>query len=498
MVASHQKTRNVARIPSKPSSDEEQGRLIVRKRTYSIKTSKWGSWEVLLRGPARKLRAGERFRARQHPKIIDLRRGGRVRVFPNLVSIGTVENVKKELLNCKLFRQYRIQGNNEPRAHFLLHQAANDDFNSPQPGYRYGTITMKARPLGWLPQLKKLAVDMAKVCDVDYFNLGINPVCYRGGQDKIGDHADNDQGEQKIITAMVDSPPETRKVTIKPNKKLQLEDGDEELEIFVEPGDVYEMDGDMQDSYVHGVPSVKNQIDHETKRIAIVFRYGEERFFQKDTGKSVTDLSPRDVTIKYNFGRNIQGLEEGALYTRNELRERGYHSAQQRGISGNIQQGCDAIIVSGAREDGLGDDRFHFLTYAAETRLGAGAILKNFHANLPIRVFRGSGQRCEYRACSPTKSKAATMYRYDGLYDVVGVDPPDMKEGPYLFHLCRAVASTTDRTNLLNSIDFIKHCLEKETMSRECYYLLSLFEDLDLLRGLHLLISMKYTRVLTL
>jgi len=84
------------------------------------------------------------------------------------------------------------------------------------------------------------------------FDIGINPVCYRGGQDNIGGHVDNDQGEKTVLTALVDLPPETRKVTIKPKKKLKLEDGDEHVEIFMEPGDVYEMDGDMQDSYVHG------------------------------------------------------------------------------------------------------------------------------------------------------------------------------------------------------------------------------------------------------
>jgi len=85
----------------------------------------------------------------------------------------------------------------------------------------------------------------------------------------------------------------------------------------------------------------------------------------------------------------MQGLEEGALYTRNQLRERGYHRSLQKGISGNQQQECNTIIISGARQDGLGDDLFHLLTYAAETATIGGRCYsqelsgKSAHPSVP-------------------------------------------------------------------------------------------------------------------
>ena len=124
---------------------------------------------------------------------IPLKRGGMLQIFPNLLAPRDAEGVKGELLskkNTHLFRQYKIQGiNNEPRAHFLLHEDATDDFQHQQPGYKYGHTTTKARPLSVLPKVEAVSQSLAKKCGVKKWTIGVNPVLYRGRNDKMGQHA---------------------------------------------------------------------------------------------------------------------------------------------------------------------------------------------------------------------------------------------------------------------------------------------------------------------
>lgn len=41
----------------------------------------------------------------------------------------------------------------------------------------------------------------------------------------------------------------------------------------------------------------------------------------------------------------------------------------QSGVNGSKENGCYAIVVSGGRSDGLGEDRMDRLVYAAETKV---------------------------------------------------------------------------------------------------------------------------------
>jgi len=252
-----------------------------------------------------------------------------------------------------------------------------------------------------------------------------------------GKHADDAQGETKIVSLLVDSPPKTRKVVIsvhrgrkKDGNLEEFRDGDEVIELFMEKTDAYEMDGKMQESYVHEVPEDKTQIDHETKRIAIIFRSGRQEIFDKDSGQQCWDLSPRDVSLSYTFGD--MGLKLGTLYSRVQLRALKAHSSMQRGISGNKALGCDAIIVAGARNDHREQDTFEMLSYAAEMKVGAGAMIRSKDLGVPIRVFRSSNYDSRYAA---PKRKSGVVYRYDGLYRVIDYESPKSKTEPYLLHL---------------------------------------------------------------
>jgi hypothetical protein len=161
------------------------------------------------------------------------------------VSIEICNEVNAELVdNADLFRQYKIQGCNEPRAHFLLHQDATEKFDDLQHGYKYGGITMKARPLSMLPRLQSLACSLERLCNVPYWNIGVNPVYYRDGNDYMGFHADDDQDEKCIMTILTSSPLSPRKILIRQGKrKVGLETGDVEVELYLSAGDGYCMDG---------------------------------------------------------------------------------------------------------------------------------------------------------------------------------------------------------------------------------------------------------------
>jgi alkylated DNA repair dioxygenase AlkB len=193
----------------------------------------WTRWQPLYSIPCRSAKPEE-------PFVCNLRRGGTVKIYPNLVQTMETERVKEELFNCRLFRQYQIQAQDEPRLHFLLNEkATKDNFEtSSQPGYRYAGVKMKARPLKILPELEQLSQRLATVSGINKWTIGVNPVLYRDCRDKMGSHADDDQGEQVILCLIVSSPQEARRVIITPkDKKPNLEAGDETIELILQPGD---------------------------------------------------------------------------------------------------------------------------------------------------------------------------------------------------------------------------------------------------------------------
>ena len=163
--------------PASSESNLGSARVVARVQVYDENTRSWGDWQLHLWPSENR---------EDHCLVFRLNRGGTVRIFPNHISHDRAEAIRQELLTSGLFRQYTIQCNDEPRAHFLLHDEATDCFEDPQPGYGYSSVIMKARPLNLLPKLKSLAQEMAVLCGVPSWNLGVNPVCMRGGQDKIG------------------------------------------------------------------------------------------------------------------------------------------------------------------------------------------------------------------------------------------------------------------------------------------------------------------------
>jgi hypothetical protein len=364
----------------------------------------------------------------------------------------------------------------EPRVHFLLHEQATDEPEAPQPGYRYGSVRMKACPLQGLPKLCRLSKIVGKRAGVESWNIGVNPVFYRDGKDRIGAHADDDQGESCILSVIVASPIPLRRLLIQPkptkivdrtvlgtkqkgNKRLKLKTGngdivddgvDEQHELRLGPGDAYCMDGtwnrndlyvlmrnkaflnffgtlwftriywsgEMQEHYVHSLPPDEHSKGSvEGRRIIVVFRSGTQKVFKKDSGKpcNLAALEPRP-DLCFTFGNEIKDLREGDIYGGRQLRAMNAHRSTQRSVSGNKVMGCDAITVSRDRED----DTFVRFSFAAETRVGGGSMLTSLQKGYPVRVFRTSALHNKYKAVakkSGPKSKS-NVYRYDGLYHI--------------------------------------------------------------------------------
>ena len=320
-----------------PTSD-----AIMRIRTYNGETKTWNRWETVLR------RSEAQSPPAQSPLLFEyeLKKKGKLRIYPSLLSLEEQQEVTQELLrNTDFFREYRIQGTKEPRAHFLLHENAPDvnidDDSTESPGYKYGRITMKARPLSNLPHVQEVSEKLKSISDVISWNIGVDIVAYRDGHDSIGFHADDDQGEQLIFTALFNHPAKHRRVLFKckprskdggkdnnnrrrSSSKPNPLDGDEEIELLLGAGDAYSMDGRVQCSYVHGVPKEEIFVgDGDALRFAMVCRLGTFTKYTKDSGQKIDNLQPRAI-IPQTFGQ-IKGLEEGKLYARSKLQAIGAH-----------------------------------------------------------------------------------------------------------------------------------------------------------------------------
>ena len=102
--------------------------FIIRRRRWDATKLKWSDWLVLL--------------TKDSPAVDNLAfplpRGGAFHIYPGLLSEERQEDLTQELADANLFRQYSIQGQDEPRAHFLLHKEAtttDENFDtSVQPG----------------------------------------------------------------------------------------------------------------------------------------------------------------------------------------------------------------------------------------------------------------------------------------------------------------------------------------------------------------------------
>ena len=175
---------------------------------------------------------------------------------------------------------------------------------------------MKGEPLEHYPTIAKLEKEVSERLEKE-FNIGVDLLCYRNGNDHIGFHADDTQGETFVFCLTVESK-QQRRLIIKPAKSSELEIGDEKIELFPTAGDGYDMTGDMQRNYVHSIRK-EREGTNVAKRFALVFRKGRSVDVKRDDGDAVKNLQgTKKAKIRYLFGK-INGIEEGQVYLRREL-----------------------------------------------------------------------------------------------------------------------------------------------------------------------------------
>jgi hypothetical protein len=195
--------------------------------------------------------------------------------------------------------------------------------------------------------------------------------------------------------------------------------------------------------------------------------------------------------VPYIFGNCIEGLKEGSNYTRKELFTYNYHRyatlgygseqshidphvvllthlhrrTQQKGVSGTADKGCDAIIVSGARPDGLGEDNLFTLMYAASPR-----ELTSKEKEIPIRVFRSTELDSVLKAVRQRGETPTPRYRYDGLYHVsrYRIHAAD-RLGVYFFYLSRVEYGVGAMKNRVKSKEFVGTCVRQGSMLSEAF-----------------------------
>ena len=252
--------------------------------------------------------------------------------------------------------------------------------------------------------------------------------------------------------------------------------------------------------------------DTSHRRIAIVFRHGRKVYYQKDRGVPA-DLTPRDVSVKYVIGSDIPKLQEGHLYSRQELREMGAHgyvsemresysplrrrrkgfecdfltpffifSSTQKATSGRGAWGCDAIILAGKCP---GKDDLLTFDYTVNNRDGGAAICRNIKHNLPMRVFRSSDPDAGMYRATPF-NKGSRLNRYDGLYRAAYVKYRQENETEwtrvtksrlgepvhgriYQFTLTRVPTGENAFLNKIEKEKFEEHCIAMGTMNPDTF-----------------------------
>jgi alkylated DNA repair dioxygenase AlkB len=186
---------------------------------------------------------------------IDLKRGGRISFYANLVSDRRCSKVRSEIDTKAQLREYEFRRFKEKRVHFLLNSKATKDVNARQPGYQYHGVKMKALPLSLMPTVESLASLFAHLFKIEDQNwgIGVDVLLYRNNRDAIGWHADDTQDESIILSVTIGSPESPRCVKIEP-KTDDYKDGDERIELYPRVGDAYTMDGTYND--VNGLSAV--------------------------------------------------------------------------------------------------------------------------------------------------------------------------------------------------------------------------------------------------
>ena len=146
-------------------------------------------------------------------------------------------------------RQYGRKGGtfNEPRLHILL--GNNSDM-----GYSYKDVHMAAHSYDMIPGIKPLAQRVAKKLGVDQWRLGVDAIVYGSGNDGIGWHRDNSQGETTVACIILLTTNSPRPLLIKPTPKNADHPS---FKLKMHAGTLYHNNECFQSNYLHRVPKLE-------------------------------------------------------------------------------------------------------------------------------------------------------------------------------------------------------------------------------------------------
>ena len=201
----------------------------------------------------------------------EFNRGGTLHFYPGFLCEQTCKKIVKELgmdidgdkKQSKFLRQYRMRNTEEPRLHGLIScdervdavkLESDDDIGEHQQQqnsapassvYKYHHVCMKPRAhISEFPCLFKVNRRAAKVAGIKTWKIGCDAILYRNGNDNIGYHADDTQGESAIFCIVLESE-EVRHLHVKPKGTTQdRKQGDVEVKVLAKDGDAYQMDGE--------------------------------------------------------------------------------------------------------------------------------------------------------------------------------------------------------------------------------------------------------------
>ena len=264
-------------------------------------------------------------------------------ICPNYLTDDECCMLSGEVLACAekgKMRQYGRKGGtfNEPRLHILL---GNDG----DMGYHYKDVRMAAHNYDMIPGVKPLAHRVAKKLGVDRWRLGVDVIVYGSGNDGIGWHRDNSQGETTVACIILLTTTNPRPLLIKPTAENA---GHPSFKLKMHSGTLYHNNGCFQSNYFHRVPKLVKSSGTSSsalgRRIVLVFRDGDE-VRTVDNGKAAPLSSRMNLPDTVQYGQ-INGIEEGQCYPRRALLESYAHRATIKAVNGRIGSGCDSIILS--------------------------------------------------------------------------------------------------------------------------------------------------------
>ncbi|GMH73414.1 hypothetical protein TL16_g13072 [Triparma laevis f. inornata] len=445
--------------------DSNRNRSIGRIRTWNNAFYCWRPWctipEQAEQGTPQNVSYSQASQVNNTKIIkIKLRRGSVLKFFPGIISPSDLPPLQKAMEKCQLYRQYeRKKGIKEPRVHVLLSSTAR---MQPNMGYRYHSIKMIPEPLDLVPGFEVLSEKYAKLMSLpnDTWNIGVDLIVYRDGNDSMGFHSDDNQGETSVLAVVVECE-DSRPVHIKPHDKIAKQEGDEQVQLFVRQGDAYELDAGCQAGYEHSLP--KKEKSHKRRMVAI-FKQGDQRFLAKDSGVSVkTSATSSPTTNQYPWVKNLQGeffdclkpaqkrspvtfghispFAEGSISLRMNL----YNArlcSDQRGVNGNVKLGADALVFSRNDPNLRETDGFTWVRYTSKRSEGGASMAKSYLDGSPIRVLRSSNLKASlFAPIKKNKEAISAVYRYDGLYTIilmidnegkVTISPPGPKSGEHV------------------------------------------------------------------